>query len=65
MCDDFAQATTMATMACWHVNDAWPNFVKMGDIEPLAPNQIASARGHDELGWSVDDANDNFFPASW
>jgi len=65
MCDDFAQATTMATMACWHVNDAWPNFVKMGDIEPLAPNQIASARGHDELGWSVDDANDSFFPASW
>lgn len=50
--DDFAQAVNLGCIACWHVQKAWPNFVKT-DRYRLDSRQIAAAGDRDH-GWEND-----------
>lgn len=51
--DDWAHAVNLGTMACWHVNEAWPNFGEIAKKHKIT-KKIIAAFGNTDYGWAED-----------
>jgi hypothetical protein len=62
--DDFAHAVNLGAISHWYVHDAWPEYARRMDVEPLPEIELKAAQGRiTRRDWEDDGGDGGYFAA--